>query len=161
MYTPPPTPTHTEVYLHAYTRMHVRRYECTYTHGYIRTHTRTRAHAHSLTHTHIPAHAVGEDEHGRCASGVVSKILISTDAINLQLLNDCVGFNVPFAQVSVAPVVLTSDVPGRGSGSGVRLSGSLKVEAHMYNPSNQSFEPILEPLKLDVTSQMGGQVTDV
>ena len=124
------------------------------------THTRARAHTHTHSLTHIPAYAVGEDELGRCAGGVVSKILISTEAIKLQLLNDCVGFNVPFAQVSVAPVVLTSDVPGRGSGSGVRLSGSLKVEALMYNPSNQSFEPILEPLKLDVTSQMGGQVTD-
>ena len=143
-----------------YARACVRMYVHTWIHRYIHAHARARAHTHSLSLTHVPAYVAGEDELGRCAGGVVSKILISTEAIKLQLLNDCVGFNVPFAQVSVAPVVLTSDVPGRGSGSGVRLSGSLKVEALMYNPSNQSFEPILEPLKLDVTSQMGGQVTD-
>jgi hypothetical protein len=82
--------------------------------------------------------------------GMVRKFVLTSEQLRLCVLNDCVGFNVPLAQVVVSPFVVSS----APSACGLFVRGVIKVEAGFYSMLNKCFEPLLEPLKIDVSSEI-------
>jgi hypothetical protein len=84
------------------------------------------------------------------------KFVLTSDQLKLCITNDCVGFNVPFVTAVVAPFAVAS-VPTVGGGLVTR--GVLKVEASFYSIVNQCFEPLLEPLKIELTSEVDRDVS--
>jgi len=70
----------------------------------------------------------------------------------LRMINDCVGFDVPFAQASLAPWAFATAASGVGRPPAVR--GQLRVDADLYNIVVKSFEPLIEPFRLDVAADL-------
>jgi len=96
---------------------------------------------------------VGEgDGEGDVRGGVVRKFALSSGNLRLCIFNDCVGFNVPFAEAIIAPFVLSSAASARG----LHTRGVVRVEANFYSVLNKCYEPILEPLKMEVSSEIDG-----
>lgn len=68
------------------------------------------------------------------------------------LINDCVGFNVPLCEVILGQFGVQS---GRGKGGkGLAARGQVKFEANFYNGEAQCYEPIVEPFRVDVASEL-------
>ena len=82
--------------------------------------------------------------------GMVRKFVMTSEQLRLCVMNDCVGFNVPLAQFVVSPFMVSSAPSARG----LLARGVVKVEASFYSMLNQCFEPLLEPLKIEVSSEI-------
>lgn len=87
--------------------------------------------------------------------GVWRRFAVSSGQIRLCIFNDCVGFNVPLAEAVVSPFSLSSDASVRG----LHTRGIVKVEANFYSVLNECFEPVLEPLKMEVSSEIDGDAS--
>ena len=95
------------------------------------------------------------DGEGVLKGGVWRKFAVASGQMRLCIFNDCVGFNVPFAEVIVSPFVLSSAAAVRG----LNTRGIVKLEANFYSVLNKCFEPVLEPIKMEVSSEIDGDAS--
>ncbi len=84
----------------------------------------------------------------------ISKMHVQCEILTVCLINDCMGWTVPFATASAKGLCLESETRNDQSST---LNASVTLDANFYNIINTCFEPILEPwmVKLDVVEEPG------
>lgn len=78
--------------------------------------------------------------------------LLVCEQVRVCIVNDCVGFNVPLVEALLAPFSIAT--ASGAAGKGLTTKGQLKLEVSFYNILSSAFEPVLEPFKFDVSSDL-------
>ncbi len=85
---------------------------------------------------------------------VTNKVHVQCEILTVCLINDCMGWTVPFATASAKGLAVEAEYKTDLSSD---LNGSVTLDANFYNIINTCFEPILEPwvVKVDVKEEPG------